>query len=83
MKVSSEAGSGTSLAVQWLRLCLPMQGILVQSLAGELRSHMPCGQKAKTSYGRKIIINLIKALKIVHVKKINVLKKMIQAVHAL
>ena len=38
---------GTSLAVQWLRLRLPMQGVQVQSLVGERRSHMPCGQKAK------------------------------------
>ena len=36
---------GTSLAVQWLRLCLPMQGVQVQSLVGELRSPMPRGQK--------------------------------------
>ena len=28
---------GTSLAVQWLRLCLPMQGVWVQSLVKELR----------------------------------------------
>ena len=26
--------------VQWLRICLPMQGTQVQSLVGELRSHM-------------------------------------------
>ena len=26
--------------VQWLRLCLPMQGAQVQSLVSELRSHM-------------------------------------------
>ena len=31
---------GTSLVVQWLRICLPMQGTWVQSLLGELRSHM-------------------------------------------
>ena len=31
--------SGTSPAVQRLRLCLPMQGVWVQSLVGELRSH--------------------------------------------
>ena len=37
----------TSLVVQSLRLCLPMQGVQVQSLVGKLRSHMPCGQKAK------------------------------------
>ena len=35
---------GTSLEVHWLRLCLPMQGVRVQSLVGELRSHMPWGQ---------------------------------------
>ena len=39
---------GTSLAVQWLGLHLPMQGVLIQSLVGELRSHMACGQKTKT-----------------------------------
>ena len=39
---------GTSLAVQWLRLHLPVQGEQVWSLGGELRSHMPCGWKTKT-----------------------------------
>ena len=34
---------GTSLVVQWLRICLPMQGTQVQSQVGELRSHMPRG----------------------------------------
>lgn len=29
---------GTSLVVQWLWLCLPVQGIRVQSLVGDLRS---------------------------------------------
>ena len=38
---------GTSLVVQWLRPHLPMQGMKVQSLVGELRSHMPRGQKTK------------------------------------
>ena len=35
-----------SLAVQWLRLCFPVQGVRVRSLVGELRSHMlwGCGQ---------------------------------------
>ena len=27
--------TGTSLVTQWLRICLPMQGTLVQSLARE------------------------------------------------
>ena len=31
--------------VQWLRLHIPMQRVVVQSLVGELRPHMPCGQK--------------------------------------
>ena len=34
--VKKESAPGTSLAVQWLRLCLPMQGVQVQSLVGEL-----------------------------------------------
>ena len=32
---------GTSLVVLWLRICLVMQGKWVQSLVGELRSHIP------------------------------------------
>ena len=36
-------GLGTSLVVQWLRICLPKQGTWVQSLVRELRSHMPWG----------------------------------------
>ena len=41
-------GEGTSLVVQWLSLCLPMQGLWVRSLIRELGSHKPCGQKIKT-----------------------------------
>ena len=36
---------GTSLVIQWLGLCLPMQGAQFRSLVRELRSHMPHGQK--------------------------------------
>ena len=36
---------GTSLAVHWLRLHLPMEGVQVRSLVRELRSHKPHGQK--------------------------------------
>ena len=32
--------SGTSLMVQWLSVCLPVQGTWVQSLVREVRSHM-------------------------------------------
>ena len=39
---------GTSMTAHWVRLCLPMQGLWVPSLVGELRSHMLCNQKTKT-----------------------------------
>ena len=38
--------SGTSLVVQWLRIHLPMQETQVQSLVGELRSHILRGNQA-------------------------------------
>ena len=47
---------GTSLVVQLLGLHLPMQGVRVWFLVGELRPHMPHGQKNKIKqkqYGNK------------------------------
>ena len=38
---------GASLLVQWLRLHLPMPGVWVQLLLGELRSHLPYDQNVK------------------------------------
>ena len=38
---------GISLAVQWLDSALPMQGVQVPSLVGELISHILCSQKKK------------------------------------
>ena len=35
--------TGTSLVAQWLRIHLPMQGMKVRSLVGELRCHMAQG----------------------------------------
>ena len=32
--------AGTSLVIQWLRIHLPVQGMWVQPLVRELRSHM-------------------------------------------
>ena len=60
---------GTSLAVQWLQFPLPKQGLQVQSLVGELRSHMPCGQKAKTLNRSNTVTNSIKTLKMVRMRK--------------
>ena len=37
--------SGTSLVAQWLRICLAMQRMWVQSLVGEVRSYMPQGKE--------------------------------------
>ena len=36
------------LVVQWLRTYLPMQGMQVRSLVGELRSRMSWGNEAAT-----------------------------------
>ena len=38
--LSINGNQGSSLVVQWLRVHLLMQGTWVQSLVGELRSHM-------------------------------------------
>ena len=42
-KYNKKIYPGISLAVQWLRIHLPMQGTWVRFLVGELRSHMPWG----------------------------------------
>jgi len=54
---------GTSLVVQGLGFCLPMQGVQFPSLVGELRSHVPLGQKTKTANRNNIVTNLIKTFK--------------------
>ena len=38
---------GTSLVVQWLTLCFPVERVQGWSLVRELRSHMTCSQKTK------------------------------------
>ena len=44
VRVSKDSAQGTPLEeVQWLGLHLPVQGLQVQSLVGELRPHMPQG----------------------------------------
>ena len=39
----TEQLNNNTLVVQWLKICLPMQEMPVQSLVGELRSYMPRG----------------------------------------
>ena len=61
---------GTSLLVQCLRLCLPMQGVWVQCLIGKLRSpHMAWGQETKTENRNNIIANSVKTYKMIHIKR--------------
>ena len=39
-------------------------------MVGELRFHMPCGQKTKTYNRSNIVANSITTLKMVHIKQI-------------
>ena len=58
--------------VQQLRLCLPVQEVWVQSLVREPRSHMTHSQKKKKNEienRNNIVINSIKTLKMVYIKK--------------
>ena len=57
-----------SLAVQRLRLCLPIQGVQIQSLVGKLRPHMPGSQKKKSKSNAVTKFN--KLLKNVLIKEI-------------
>jgi len=70
-----ETEPGTSLAVQWLRLPLPLQRVWVQSLVRELKSHMSQGQKPEHKTTGNIVTNSIKTLKMIHIKKKNHVKK--------
>ena len=70
---------GTSLAVQWLRLCLPMQAVQVQSLARGTK--IPNASWPKTQsikHRNNIVTNLIDFNKGPHqknLKKINCIVK--------
>lgn len=82
VKTATTITQGTSLAVQWLGLSLPMQGRLTSSVR-EVRSHMPHGQRTETHRRSNTAPNPIKALKMVHSlkKKNNPLKKAMTLVH--
>ena len=64
--------AGTPLEDQWLRVCLPIEGVPVPSLVGELRSHMSPGQKKKkkkkTQNRSNLVTNSVKTSKLVHIK---------------
>ena len=44
-----EDSRGTSLAVQGLRICLPIQEMQLRSLVGARRSHMPQGNRGRAA----------------------------------
>ena len=54
-KIKQRELPGTSLVVQWLRFCLPMQGKWVQSLVGELRSYHASWPKKKNHKAEAIL----------------------------
>ena len=67
---ASEFSQVTSLVIHWLRLHLPMQGVRVQSLVGELRSYKTQGQKSQNINNRSnIVTTSIKTSKMVLIKK--------------
>ena len=45
----------TSLMVQWLRRHLPVQGVQVRSLARQLKSYMPPGQKKSKQKAETVV----------------------------
>ena len=47
---------GTSLVGQWVGLHLPMQGVQVQSLVRELKSHITCVQNRQTSLKTETVV---------------------------
>ena len=69
-------GKETSLAVQWLQLRLPKQGVWARSLIRELRSHMPHSQKKQSIKQKRYCSKFSKDFKKgLHQKIISFLKK--------
>ena len=56
-KIKNISRDFPSLAVQWLRLCLPMQGVQVRPLVGELRPPPCLGAKKNQSINQKQYCN--------------------------
>ena len=67
---------GTPLVVRWLRLCLPMQGVPIWPLVGEIRSHKPHSQSTKTQTRSNIVTSSIKIF-----KKMDVLRMVKESIY--
>ena len=50
---------GNSLVAKWLGVCLPIQGVKVQSLVGKLRSPMMCGPVKKKIFFNWAIVKCL------------------------
>ena len=67
---------GTCLVIQWLRLHLPIHGVWVWSLVGELTSHLPHGPKTENIKQVQYCNKLNKDFKkMARIKKKNLKKK--------
>ena len=73
---------GLPLEVQWLGLCLPVQGLRVRFLVGELGSHMPCSQnsthkkkKERKEEASNVVTNSITKINGPHQKNLKKKKK--------
>ena len=60
--------AGISLVVQWLRFCLPMEGVQVQSMVRELRVTCRMADIQNINNRNNIVTNSIKTLKMVRIK---------------
>ena len=64
-----QCGLETSLVVELLGICLPMQAMWVLSLVRRLKSHMPAAKKPKHKNRGNIVTKIQQTLKMVHIKK--------------
>ena len=64
-----QCGLETSLVVERLGICLPMQAMWVLSLVRRLKSHMPAAKKLKHKNRGNIVTKIQQTLKMVHIKK--------------
>ena len=73
--------SGTSLAVQWLRLCTSTAGAWVPSLVRELTFHILCGMAKKKFFFKQCNINNIYINKILKRESDHVILKFVKGKH--
>ena len=69
LSIKSKGEIGTSLVVQYLGPQLPVLGMQVWSLVGEIRSNMSCGQKNQNIKQKQYFNKFNADFKIIHIKK--------------